>query len=73
MGMVIDKAGCHDPPLGIDRALGGGTGVFADPDNLAILHRNVGGKCRLARAVDNASIFDEQIKRHFFLLAAPPS
>src|SRR6202022_931924 len=73
MGMMIDEARRHDAPLGIDRPLGGSTGIFADPDNLAVLHRNIGGKCRLARAVDNAPVSDEQIIRHSSSSSLPPA
>src|ERR1700746_3104195 len=74
MGMMIDEPRCDDAPLRVDHALGGSAGIFADPDDLSALYRDVRGKCRLARAGDDASVLDEQIIRHFFfLLVAPPS
>src|SRR5205823_11995013 len=54
MGMMIDETWGDDASRGVDRAFGGSAGIFADPDNLPVLHRNIGSKCRLARAVDNA-------------------
>src|SRR5262249_8344727 len=65
-GVVVDKARRDDPPFGIDRAFCRCTGVFADPDDLAVLDRDIRGKCRLARAVDNAPVLNEQIVCHFF-------
>ena len=73
MGVMIDKAGRDDPPFGVDRALGGSPGIFADPDDLAVLHRHVRRKCRLARAVDDAPVFNEQIIRHDCFSSLPRS
>ena len=72
MGVMIDEAGCDDAPLRVDRALGGRTGVFANPDDLAVLDCDIRCKCGLARAVDDASVFDEQIKRHAYSSLLPP-
>src|SRR5271155_2654802 len=72
MGMMVDEPGCDDAPLGVDRPLGGGTGIFANPDDLAVLHRDIRCKCRLARTVHNAPVFNEQIKRHAYSSLFPP-
>jgi hypothetical protein len=48
MRVVVDEPGGNDAPLGVDRALGRRTGVFADPDDLAVLDRDIRRKCRLA-------------------------
>src|SRR5439155_10813636 len=73
MGMMVDKPGRHDAPLGVDRPLGGSAGIFADPDDLAVLYRHIRGKCRLARAVDNAPVLDQQIIRHSSSSSLPPA
>ena len=73
MGVMVDKAGGDDPPFGVDRALGGGAGVFADPDDLAALHRHIRRKSRLARAVHDAPVFNEQIIRHDGFSSLPPA
>src|SRR5208282_184291 len=73
MGMMIDEPGCNDAPLGVNRAFGGGAGIFADPDDLAVLDRDIRCKCRLARAVDDAPVFNEQIKRHAYSSLLPPA
>src|SRR5256885_1950133 len=44
MGVMIDEPGGDDTPRGVDGALGGGTGIFADPDDLAVLHRDIRDK-----------------------------
>src|SRR5262249_35439569 len=64
MSVMIDKPGSDNAPLGVDRPFGRCTGVFADPDNPAVLDRDIRGKCRLARAVHDATILDKQIIPH---------
>src|SRR5947208_1547985 len=64
MSVMVDKAGRDDAPLGIDRALRGGATVFADPDDPAVLDRDIGLKRRLARTVDHAPVRNEQIECH---------
>jgi hypothetical protein len=61
MGVVVDKARGDDPPGRVDRALGGGAIIFADADNPAVLHRYIGVECRLTRAIDDASVFNENV------------
>src|SRR5271166_1547090 len=73
MGVVVDKAGCDDAARGVDGTFGGSAGIFADPDNLAVLDRDIRGKCRLARAVDNAPVFNEQIIGHAYSSLLPPA
>src|SRR5271166_6684240 len=73
MGVVVDTAGCDDAARGVDGTFGGSAGIFADPDDLAILHRDIRGKRRLARAVDNAPVFNEQIKGHAYSSLLPPA
>ena len=68
MGVVIDKARRDDAARCIDRALGRGTVGFADPDDPAVLHGDIGTECRFARAIDHASILDQEIVCH----AIPP-
>jgi len=72
MGVVVDKSGGDDAPLGVDRTFGGGAGIFANSDDLAVLDRNIRGKGRLARAVDHAPVFYEQIIRHAGSSSLPP-
>ena len=72
MRVVIDEPGGNHAPLGVDRSLGGGASIFADPNDLAVMDRDIRCKCRLARAVDNAPVFDEQIKRHAYSSSLHP-
>ena len=58
MGVMIDEPGGDDTPRGVDGARGGGTGIFADPDDRAVLHRNIREKSERARAVDDAPVCD---------------
>src|SRR5215831_5328616 len=73
MGVMVDEPGCDDAPLGVDRAFGCGAGIFADPNDLSALNRHIGGKCRLARAIDDASVLDQQIIRHGSFSSLPRS
>src|SRR5437763_225971 len=66
MGVMVDKTRRDDPPGGIDRALGGRAVVFADPDDPAVLDRDIGLKRRLAGTVDHAPVLNEQIECHRF-------
>ena len=71
MGVVVDKARRDDAPRGIDRPLGGGAVRLADADDLAVLHGHIGLECRLAGAVDDASVPDQKIVGHRFPPVAP--
>ena len=71
MGVMIDEPGGDDAPRGVDGALGGGTGIFADPDDLAVLHRDIREKSELARAVYDAPVFDQEIIRHASFSSLP--
>ncbi len=70
---MVDETWGDNPSFGVDRALGGGAIGFADPDDLAVLYRDIGLESRLARAVDNTPIPDDQIVRHPLLLQFRPS
>src|SRR5204862_3458845 len=74
MRVVVDEAGRDDPAFGIDRPLGGRAIVFADPDNPAVLDRDIGLKRRLPGTVDHAPVLNEQIECHRFSsrFGAPP-
>ena len=72
MGVVIDKAWGDDPAVSVDRAPGGAI-VFADPYNLSFMHRHVCPERRLARAIHDTRILDQQIVRHGFLLLVSPT
>jgi hypothetical protein len=39
MGVMIDEPGGDDAPRGVDGARGGGTGIFADPDDRVVLYK----------------------------------
>src|SRR5260370_32259995 len=73
MGVVIDKAWRDDPSRRIDRPLGGGAVRLADADDFALMHRDIGLERRLARAVDDVPVLDEQIIGHDFYLPLPRS
>ena len=66
MRVMVDKARRDDAPLGIDRALSSRARIFADPDDFAVLDRDVGLKRRLAGTVDNTPISDQQVECHCF-------
>src|SRR6516162_4820742 len=63
--MIVDKAGCYDAPFGID-------GTFrlaaqlAELHDLAVLDGDVALERRHPRAVDDASVLDQQVIRHRF-------
>src|SRR5262249_51710013 len=63
MGVMIDEPGGDHAPRGVDGARGGGPGIFADPDDRAVLHRDLREKSGLARAVDDAPVCDQEIIR----------
>ena len=65
--------GRDDAPLGVDDALGGGAVVFPDPDDFPLMHRHIGLECRLARAIHDASVLDEQIICHDCFSSLPRS
>ena len=71
MGVMVDKARRDDAPRRIDRPLGGGAVRLADPDDLAVLHGHIGLECRLAGAVNDASVPDQKIVGHRFPPVGP--
>src|SRR5262245_25226615 len=73
MGVMIDEPGGDNAPRGVDGALGGGPGIFADPDDLAVLHRDICEKSSLARAVYDAPVCDQEIIRHAAFSSLPRS
>src|SRR5215469_5536876 len=64
MRVMIDETRSNDAPVGIDDALGGGAFISADPDDFPLGYCHVRLECRLARAVHDATILDEQIIPH---------
>src|SRR5262249_39617910 len=60
-----------DAALGVDRAFGGGTVRFSDPDDFTILHGNVCSESRCPRTVDNAPVLYQEIIRHDFFSSLP--
>jgi hypothetical protein len=65
MAMVVDKAGGHNPPFGVDRAFGRAA-QFAELDDLAFLDPDIAPERRHPRAVDDAPVLDQQIICHRF-------
>jgi hypothetical protein len=63
MAMVVDKARRDDPPLSVDRALGGAA-QLPELDDLAVLDPDIAAESRASRAVDNAAVSDQQVIRH---------
>ncbi len=73
MGMVIDEPRGDDAPVGVDDAFGRGAFIFADPDDFPLMHRHIRLECRLARAIHDASIVDEQVICHDAFSSLPRS
>jgi hypothetical protein len=73
MGVMVDKPGRDDAPVRIDDALGGGAFIFPDPDDFPLMHRHIRLECRLARAIHDASIVDEQVICHDAFSSLPRS
>src|ERR1700737_1830885 len=65
MAVVVDKAGCHHLPRGVDRALRRAA-QLAEFDDLAVLDADIAAEGRRSRAVDDATILDQQVIGHPF-------
>jgi hypothetical protein len=70
---MVDEPRGDDAPVGINDTLGGSAFIFPDPDNFPLMHRHIRLECRLARAVHDASIPDEQVICHDAFSSLPRS
>ena len=61
MGVDVDKAGCDQGPLGIERALGRG-GHGSDLDNAASLDAHIAKIGGAAGTIDKGAATDHQIQ-----------